>query len=543
MQTTVGSPTTATAVEISIVIATYNRGRLLCRTLEGLAAQSISPDRFEVVVVDDGSERPAEEVIAGCQVPYRLTVIRQANAGPAAARDRGIREARAPIVLLIDDDMGVPPSLVRAHLQAHQDGVEVGLGRILGPWNPRHLPLFERFHLRHIAAYGDAIQSGRIPVRGVHLCTGNVSMRRELYLRAGGFDPRLMRSEDRDLGIRLERMGAKLAYVPEAATVHNTDHTDLSVWLRRAHAYGLWDSVISDKYPDLEIANPWRFFHRVHPISRPLLFVSGVEPALAHWACPRIMHLAERLDQSGLEGPALAATTLVYGLAYFAGVRTSAGSLGAYLGGLRSYRADRSVLRRAGRRFVASVQADHASVQRYRARYHGEHISGGDLPIHLVTKIGLQMCAAIRLMQLAGDLGLPAVAQIISRTIRHAYGAEIHWDAEIAPGISIVHGTGLVIGKNARVGPGCILFHEVTLGEGIDPESRATGAPHLTEDVHVGPGAKLLGPITVGAGSKVMAGAVLNRSVPPGSVVQTPQPVVTQRRTGGPSVADGEVAA
>src|SRR5690606_15886780 len=127
--------------------------------------------------------------------------------------------------------------------------------------------------------------------------------------------------------------------------------------------------------------------------------------------------------------------------------------------------------------------------------------------------------------------------------------AEIHWDADIAPGISIVHGNGLVISKAAKVGPGCILFHQVTLGEGIDPETRAVGAPHLVADVHVGPGAKLLGPITVGAGSKIMAGVVLTRSVPPGSLVQAPVPLVTQRRqngeatAGGATSGDGEVAA
>ena len=61
------------------------------------------------------------------------------------------------------------------------------------------------------------------------------------------------------------------------------------------------------------------------------------------------------------------------------------------------------------------------------------------------------------------------------------------------------------------VGEGCILFHNVTLGEGVDPETRETGAPTLGRDVHVGPGATLLGPIHVGDGTKIMAGAVLTR--------------------------------
>ena len=140
--------------------------------------------------------------------------------------------------------------------------------------------------------------------------------------------------------------------------------------------------------------------------------------------------------------------------------------------------------------------------------------------IDLTRKIGLQMLAAVRLMRLARDSGVPSGAQVISRLIRHFYAAEIHWDTEIAPGVSIVHGVGLVLSHRARIGPGCILFHNVTLGEGIDPVTREVGAPTLGRDVHVGPGAALLGPITVGDGSKIMAGSVLTQSVPPRSIVK-----------------------
>jgi len=98
----------------------------------------------------------------------------------------------------------------------------------------------------------------------------------------------------------------------------------------------------------------------------------------------------------------------------------------------------------------------------------------------------------------------------------------------------LVHGMGLAISGEARVGRGCILFQHVTLGMGIDPETRRPGAPSLERNVHVGPGATLIGPITVGEGSKVMAGAVLTRSVPPGSLVETPTPEVRPRKSDGP---------
>lgn len=170
---------------------------------------------------------------------------------------------------------------------------------------------------------------------------------------------------------------------------------------------------------------------------------------------------------------------------------------------------------------VAAVKEDYGSVQRYRQKYHDENITSWRLPLDVVKKIGLQTLVATRLMQWSRDAELPLVPQVLSRLIRHAYSAEIHWHAQVAPGVSIVHGVGLVISHRAVVDRGCILFHGVTLGEGIDAETREVGAPHLCEDVHVGPGATLLGPITIGAGSKIMAGAVVTISVPPGSVVRS----------------------
>lgn len=183
------------------------------------------------------------------------------------------------------------------------------------------------------------------------------------------------------------------------------------------------------------------------------------------------------------------------------------------------------------RAFLNSVRADYRSVQRYRAKYSLETVPSTHLPVDFVRKIGFQMMVGVRFMRLARDLRLPLLPQIISRLIRHLYGAEIHWEAIIDDGISVVHGNGLVIGHGARVGSGCILFHNVTLGASLDPETRQPGAPTLEADVHVGPGATLIGPITVGAGSKIMAGSVLDRSVPPGSLVRPAAVKIGMRRS------------
>jgi serine O-acetyltransferase len=183
----------------------------------------------------------------------------------------------------------------------------------------------------------------------------------------------------------------------------------------------------------------------------------------------------------------------------------------------------------AFKNFFAAVRADYASVQENRSKYHQETISLKRMPVDLVRKIGFQTLTVVRLMQLCRDLRLPVAPMVLSRALRHVYGTEIHWDADIAPGVSIVHGVGLVISHAATVGEKCILFHNVTLGEGLDKETKKRGAPTLEERVHVGPGATLLGPIVVGMGTKIGAGAVLDHSVPPNSLVMPQGPKVVAR--------------
>jgi serine acetyltransferase len=305
----------------------------------------------------------------------------------------------------------------------------------------------------------------------------------------------------------------------------------LERWLKRAFDYGLWDARIAERHQDVENADPWRYLFLVNPLSRPLLMGVVAAPAMAPPLARALMQVAERLDGLGLARPALAGTTLAYGVEYFHGLREASGSLGGAMTGLRRYLDKRRAA--APSSLWGALRADHASLRRNREKYHGEVVRPGQLPAHLATKIGLQMLAAVRVMQALRRRRVPLLPQVTSRLIRHLYGAEIPVDADIAPGISLVHGNGLVISHAARVAEGCILFHNVTLGEGVDPLTREQGAPTLERGVHVGPGAVLLGPITIGAGSKIMAGAVVTESVPPNSVVTSPRPEVRPRQRPG----------
>src|SRR6476620_7793462 len=119
---------------VSVVIATYNRQDLLLQLLHDLDEQTLDPSRFEAVVVDDGSAEDTRAKLAGLATRYAHRIERQANAGAAAARQRGVELARGKIVVFVDDDMHVMPSFLEKHLEEHfaqGDGTDtIVLGRL-----------------------------------------------------------------------------------------------------------------------------------------------------------------------------------------------------------------------------------------------------------------------------------------------------------------------------------------------------------------------------------------------------------------------------
>ncbi len=322
-----------TKPRISVVIATYNRHDSLRRLLIELAAQTMPPAEFEVVVVDDGSRTSVPAVA----VPYRLTVIRQENQGAAAARHRGAETAIADVVLFIDDDMEVPPALLSEHVRLHDtDARAVVLGWIKCP-AVGALPLFERFHARHLDGLAEDVHSGRRTLTGIDVWSGNLSMRRSQYLKVGGFDVTLGLSEDAELGLRLEKDGARFYVSEQAQSLHHSDHASLGGWMKRSYRYGRTDLRISRKHPEMRHANPWRYSSIVTPLSGPFLGLALAAPGLAHLVARAVMGVATSLDAIGVERAALAGTDLAFGMEYTRGLHDESGGLAAALRDLRRY--------------------------------------------------------------------------------------------------------------------------------------------------------------------------------------------------------------
>ena len=116
------------------------------------------------------------------------------------------------------------------------------------------------------------------------------------------------------------------------------------------------------------------------------------------------------------------------------------------------------------------------------------------------------------------------IARIISQTSRFLTGIEIHPKAKIGKNLFIDHGMGVVIGETSEIGNNVTIYHMVTLG-GISPSIDSDSQreikrhPTLKDNVVVGSGAQILGPILIGENSKIGANAVVTKDVPPNAIM------------------------
>ena len=140
--------------------------------------------------------------------------------------------------------------------------------------------------------------------------------------------------------------------------------------------------------------------------------------------------------------------------------------------------------------------------------------------------------------------GFRLLARIVAYMGRIVTGIEIHPGARIGHGLFIDHGVGVVIGETAEIGENVTLYHDVTLGgiaPSVDSDSQRNQKRHptLQDDVIVGSGAQILGPITVGKGARVGANSVALQDVPPGATVVGIPARVARSRPGVDKAADG----
>ena len=232
--------------QISVIIPTFNRAEILGRTLESLLRQSLSCDRFEVVVVDDGSEDDTARVVEDfcCEDGPQIRYYFQDQQFKGAASNLGIQKSRAPLILMLDSDIVASSCLVEKHLQLHQQHLELEL-LVMGGVVTRDS---EIDLLNPSASMTGDDRWGPT----AWLTTANLSMKRQFLERAGPFMTGLPCLEDTEMAFRLAAQGMRLLFCPSAYGIHQVPLETIDQVVASGQKYGSTLAEWLDELPHLK---------------------------------------------------------------------------------------------------------------------------------------------------------------------------------------------------------------------------------------------------------------------------------------------------
>jgi cellulose synthase/poly-beta-1,6-N-acetylglucosamine synthase-like glycosyltransferase len=209
----------------SVVVPAYNAEKLLPRALQALRASDFPSDRWELIVVDDGSTDGTAEVAA----PFVDSIVRLPGRprGPAYARNRGVEVARGDVIAFFDADVLVHPDTLRRFVEILQ--AEPTVGAVIGAYdlNPPAAGFISQYR-NLVHHYVHSRNAGDVET----FWAGAGVVRRDLFVEIGCFDewhfarPQI---EDIELGARIRRSGARILLRPDIQVTHLKRWTLLNV--------------------------------------------------------------------------------------------------------------------------------------------------------------------------------------------------------------------------------------------------------------------------------------------------------------------------
>lgn len=236
-------------IEASIIIPTYNRRDSLRLTLEALFNQDYPKERYEIIVIDDGSMDGTEEMVGALKPPCRLKYLRQqTNLGQPKGRNRAIREAEGEIIISTDSDIIVVPDFIREHL-SYQRKYDIVNGKLI--------------YISDLNQVGK--RKGTVfDISFSFFDTANVSVKKKYLFEAGLFDEEMSGYgwEDLEMGQRLKRLKLSHKKNPRALGYHLKERKSLvalEVSCKQARMSGINAAYYSKKHPILEVNLATRF--------------------------------------------------------------------------------------------------------------------------------------------------------------------------------------------------------------------------------------------------------------------------------------------
>jgi GT2 family glycosyltransferase len=306
---------------------TYNRLAQLRAALEGLAGQRDLAEPLEVIVVSDGSTDGTDAYLSSSAVPLPVVALTQPNAGPAAARNRGLDAARGDLILFVDDDTVAAPDLVAAHLRRHDRPVDdlVVIGPMLTPDDYPISP-WVRWEQDMLTKQYEAMRAGVYGATARQFYTGNASVARTHLRSVGGFDTAFRRAEDVELAYRLADRGLRFAF-DQSAIVHHYAERPFASWLAAAYAYGRNDVVFGRDHGRRWLLEAiGREFHGRHALIRSVTRTCLPRPRLLRAVSSVLSVTARASGHAHADRIARPMFSAVYNLAYYRGMADELGS-------------------------------------------------------------------------------------------------------------------------------------------------------------------------------------------------------------------------
>lgn len=254
---------------ISAILPTWNRADYLRKALQGLACQTLERYEFEVIVVDDGSSDATHRVVDLFREGLQLVYLRQENAGISVAKNRGIEQARAPLLIFLDDDDVARLTLLEEHLWSHErypDASVAVLGRT--ELSPRVASKPVMHFVTEVAFYLFCYPriSANEWLDYTYFWGGRSSCKTALLRNYGCFNPVFrFGCEDIELGYRLSQFGLRVVYNPRA----------VSTMVRPVTFDGFCNRI------ERQGESNW-MFSRLHPADEVLAW-GGIPGALERW--------------------------------------------------------------------------------------------------------------------------------------------------------------------------------------------------------------------------------------------------------------------
>jgi glycosyltransferase involved in cell wall biosynthesis len=220
----------------SIIIPTYNRPERLTTSLKSLTNLNYPCDRFEVIIVDDGSDIELDSLITQFHSQLHLTLIRQPNTGPATARNTGAKHAKGKYLAFTDDDCTTTPNWLNtlaARFTAAPNDTMIG-GRTLNALPGNSYSTASQVLIDYLYSY---YNSGGKQLQ--FFASNNFALPAIGFQAIGGFDSTfpLAAGEDRELCDRWLRKGYKMIYAPEVQVYHAHELSLPKFW-RQHFNYG-----------------------------------------------------------------------------------------------------------------------------------------------------------------------------------------------------------------------------------------------------------------------------------------------------------------